>query len=134
MRAGGEQGCDLSRAWWRMARDELFLRPLRGFFRGRTVLITGASSGIGYDVATVLAGLGVRCALLARRQALLDELAARIAGAGGNALVLAADVTSPGEVRDAVALALHEFGHLDILVNSAGILETGLVETMDADA
>jgi NAD(P)-dependent dehydrogenase (short-subunit alcohol dehydrogenase family) len=117
-----------------MTRDELILRPLRGFFRGRTMLVTGASSGIGYDVALVLAGLGVRCALLARRQALLEELAARISAEGGDALPLAANITARDEVRDAFALALEEFGHIDILVNSAGILEPGPVETLDPDA
>ncbi len=117
-----------------MATDALILAALRGFFRGRTMLVTGASSGIGYDVALVLARLGVKSALLARRRTLLDQLASTIRDQGGGALVLAADVTRRDEVRDAIALALNEFGHLDILVNSAGILEPGPVETMDPDA
>jgi uncharacterized protein len=114
-----------------MAAEDLILGPLRGFFRGRKMLVTGASSGIGYDIALVMAGLGVKTALLARRQVLLDDLASAIRDHGGDALVLAADISRREEVRRAIARALSEFGHIDILVNSAGILEPGLVETMD---
>jgi NAD(P)-dependent dehydrogenase (short-subunit alcohol dehydrogenase family) len=114
-----------------MPADEMIFRPLRSFFRGRTMLVAGASSGIGYDVASVLAGLGVRMALLARRRSTLEQLASLIRDQGGDAIVLVADVASAEEVRDAVARALDEFGHLDILVNSAGILEPGPVSTMD---
>jgi NAD(P)-dependent dehydrogenase (short-subunit alcohol dehydrogenase family) len=114
-----------------MATEDVILRPLRGFFRGRTMLVTGASSGIGHDIAFVLAGLGVKSALLARRQVLLDDLASEIRHQGGDALVLTADISRAEEVRGAVARALNDFGHIDILVNSAGILESGSVETMD---
>ena len=114
-----------------MATEDVILRPLRGFFRGRTMLVTGASSGIGHDIAFVLARLGVKSALLARRQVLLDDLASEIRHQGGDALVLTADISRAEEVRGAVARALNDFGHIDILVNSAGILESGSVETMD---
>jgi uncharacterized protein len=114
-----------------MPTEDLILRPLRGFFRGRTMLVTGASSGIGYDIALMLGGLGVRTALLARRKSLLEDLASAISAQGGEALVLAADVTRRENARDAVARALSEFGHLDLLVNSAGILRLAPVETME---
>jgi NAD(P)-dependent dehydrogenase (short-subunit alcohol dehydrogenase family) len=114
-----------------MATEDVILRPLRRFFRGRTMLVTGASSGIGYDIALVLAGLGVKTALVARRQIPLDNLASVIRDQGGEALVLAADITRREEIRGAVDRALNEFGHLDIVVNSAGILEASPVETMD---
>jgi NAD(P)-dependent dehydrogenase (short-subunit alcohol dehydrogenase family) len=114
-----------------MATEDVILRPLRGFFRGRKMLVTGASSGIGHDIALVLAGLGVKTALLGRRQVLLDDLASAIRRQDGDALVLKADISRREEVRHAVARALNELGHIDILVNSAGILEPGSVETMD---
>ena len=60
---------------------------------GRTTLVTGASSGIGWAVALALAAEGVRVAVLARRQARLEALASTIAQSGGEALVLAGDVT-----------------------------------------
>src|SRR5207247_1507459 len=111
--------------------EDVILRPLRGFFRGRTMLVTGASSGIGYDIALALGGLGVRTALLARRGILLDDLAAGIRDRNGDALVFTADITRRAEVLEVAGRALKELGHIDILVNSAGILQAGAVETMD---
>lgn len=115
-------------------RESIPGRLASGYFRGRTALITGASSGIGRDIALGLSRMGARVALLARRRALLDELAGELAAAGSAPLVLAADVTRHDESRAAVAHALDEFGHLDILVNSAGILEPGSVEAIAVEA
>jgi uncharacterized protein len=116
-----------------MAAGRMILRPLRSFFRGRTMLITGASSGIGYDIALVLGGLGVRTALLARRQTLLEELAAAIRQQGSDALVLPVDVRRREDVIEGVARILDEFGHIDIVVNSAGVLLPAAVEAMNPD-
>jgi NAD(P)-dependent dehydrogenase (short-subunit alcohol dehydrogenase family) len=100
------------------------------WFRDRTVMITGASSGIGRDLATTFARMGAKVILVARRQAVLDELARDLAEAGGDVLVLAADVTRRADVRDAVDRALAHFGRIDVLVNSAGIAIPDRVETM----
>jgi NAD(P)-dependent dehydrogenase (short-subunit alcohol dehydrogenase family) len=100
------------------------------YFRERTVLITGASSGIGRDLALTFAKMGAKVALLARRAEVLETLALEIAHAGGEALVLAADVTSRAEVRDAIDRALAHFGRIDVLINSAGIAIPDRVETM----
>jgi len=114
-----------------MVAEDLILRALRGFFRGRTMLVTGASSGIGYDIALVLAGLGVKAVLVARRRVKLDELASAIRHKAGHALVLTADISQRQQVQEVVARALEEIGHIDILINCAGILEPGSVENMD---
>ena len=114
-----------------MVAEDLILRTLRGFFRGRTMLVTGASSGIGYDIALVLAGLGVKAVLVARRRVKLDELASAIRHKAGHALVLTADISQRQQVQEVVARALEEIGHIDILINCAGILEPGSVENMD---
>ncbi|HTQ23066.1 MAG TPA: SDR family oxidoreductase [Candidatus Binataceae bacterium] len=100
------------------------------YFRDRNALITGASSGIGRDVALGLSRMGARVALLARRTAHLDQLKREIEAGGGEALVLGADVTRPNEVRASVDCMLEAFGAIDILVNSAGVLIQGSVETM----
>jgi NAD(P)-dependent dehydrogenase (short-subunit alcohol dehydrogenase family) len=101
-----------------------------GYFSDRVVLITGASSGIGRDLALTLAKMGAKVALLARRTEVLETLAREISDAGGEAFVLAADVTRRADVRDAVDSALARFGRIDILVNSAGIAIPDRVETM----
>lgn len=102
-----------------------------GFFRSRTAVVTGASSGIGRDVALTLGAMGARVAMLARRQELLDELKQRIESAGGRALALGADMTRAPEVREAVDRTLEEFGKIDVLVNSAGVLIPGNLESME---
>lgn len=88
---------------------------------GKTCLVTGASRGIGYGAAQVLAAEGVRLALLARREELLHELADTIAATGAERpVVIGADVTAedaPQRIRNTVYNAL---GSIDILVNSAG--------------
>jgi len=105
-----------------MAVDNGFARSARGFFRDRAVIITGASSGIGYDLALAFARRGAQVALLARRKQLLEELCDRITATGGEALAIPCDVTVKDEVDRAVAEATQAFGQVDVLINSAGIL------------
>jgi NAD(P)-dependent dehydrogenase (short-subunit alcohol dehydrogenase family) len=102
----------------------------RGYFRDKTVVITGASSGIGEDVALGFARQGAKVALLARRKGMLDDLAGRITSAGGRALAIPCDVTKRSEVDSAIEHAARSFNRLDILVNSAGILIPSEVEKM----
>ncbi len=100
------------------------------YFRDRSVIITGASSGIGRDIALTFARMGAKVALLARRKAMLEELAEEIRAGGGEALPIAADVTRRAEVRAAVERTLAQFQRLDVLVKCAGIAIADRVETM----
>ncbi len=102
----------------------------RGYFRDRVVVITGASSGIGEDVAFGFARQGARVALLARRKSMLDDLAGRIEAAGGRAVAIACDVTKRAEVDAAVTQITRSFKRLDILVNSAGVMLPATVEKL----
>jgi NADP-dependent 3-hydroxy acid dehydrogenase YdfG len=95
---------------------------------GRVALITGASSGIGEGIALALAAEGVKVFATGRRQERLDDLKARIEAAGGEADVVAGDVTNEAFARDLVERTVKRFGKLDILVNSAGIMHFGKVE------
>lgn len=85
-----------------------------------TALITGASSGIGRALALRLASEGARVALVARREAELEALAAEITSAGGEALALPCDVADRDQVFAAAERALGRFGGIDLLVNNAG--------------
>ena|SRR5579872_421291 len=102
----------------------------RGYFRDKAVVITGASSGIGEDVALGFARQGARLALLARRKSVLDDVASRIKLAGGHAIAIPCDVTSRAEVDTAIEHATRSLGRLDILVNSAGIMIPSEVEKL----
>lgn len=95
---------------------------------GRVALITGASSGIGAATAVALARAGAQVAVSARRADRLEALAARIQADGGQALALPGDVTDETVAEQAVAATVARFGRLDILVNSAGIIQAGHVE------
>jgi len=89
------------------------------FFRGRLALITGASSGIGEAAALRLAREGLRLILVARRREKLEAVATRVREAGGQAHVLAADLTTDAD-RAHVLAAMHDLGPLDLLINNAG--------------
>ncbi len=89
-------------------------------FNGKTVVITGASRGIGADAARQFAAAGANLALLARSAEALDDLAAEI---GGNVLVAACDVSDHAAVTEALGKAHQRFGSLDVLINNAGVIE-----------
>ncbi|MFT7840871.1 SDR family oxidoreductase [Saccharothrix sp. BKS2] len=86
----------------------------------RTAVVTGAASGIGAEIALVLARSGAKVALLARRAERLAELAAKIEAEGGRALAVSADVT--GDLAPAVEAVHAAFGRVDLVVNNAGVM------------
>ena len=91
-------------------------------FRGRTVLVTGASSGIGRATALAFADSGANLVLVARRAAVLGKVAAEARKRGAKTLVTATDVTSADAVKASFARAVKRFGGVDIVVNNAGVL------------
>jgi short-subunit dehydrogenase len=91
------------------------------FFQNKSVLITGASSGIGEELAWQLSQLDARLTLTARRRELLDALAQRITKSGKPApLVVTAGVTHDEDLPKAVAEALRDYNKLDIVIANAG--------------
>jgi 2-hydroxycyclohexanecarboxyl-CoA dehydrogenase len=90
-------------------------------FQDRTVLVTGASRGIGRSIALRFAEEGARVAVVARTAAALEETAKQAVELGGKSLAIPADITSPGAAEECVAAAEKAFGPVDILVNNAGV-------------
>jgi len=99
----------------------------RASFRGKVALITGASSGIGEELAWQLAQQGALLTLAARRTDVMTHLAQRITdGTGSRALVIECDVTRDGDVENAVTETVRERGRLDIVFANAGFGVAGL--------
>ena len=102
-------------------------------FAGKTVLVTGASAGIGRALALEFAREGADVAVAARRMDLLEKVVREIEGLGRRALAVRCDVTREDEVRAAVAAAAGRFGALDVAVANAGFGVVGPVEQLTSD-
>ena len=89
----------------------------------KTVLVTGASRGIGAAIARHFAAAGAHVVMLARSGQTLDNLAAEIAETGGKALAIEGDVSRYADVERAIATTVDRLGRLDILVNNAGVID-----------
>lgn len=100
---------------------------------GKVALVTGASSGIGAGTALALAQAGATVALSARRADRLAALVAQIEAIGGKALALPGDMTVEAEALQAVEDTVARLGSLDILINSAGVMQAGKVEGADLE-
>jgi NAD(P)-dependent dehydrogenase (short-subunit alcohol dehydrogenase family) len=99
----------------------------------QTIVLTGASSGIGRCAAIHLAARGARVVLGGRNRVALDELAADIGGRGGSALPLPADVKSEADLRALARAAVDRYGAIDTWVNNASIFVQGSVDDITID-
>lgn len=88
--------------------------------QGKTIVITGASSGIGAELAVALASRGANLVLAARSEESLGQVKQRCEQAGARAITVATDVVDPEACRRMVERAVEAFGGIDILVNNAG--------------
>ena len=93
---------------------------------GKTAIVTGGNSGVGAATAVLLAKNGANVVISARRQAALEEVAAKIKAEGGSVLTVCADISKNEDCVNLVKATLDTFGSVDILVNNAGALDTGL--------
>ncbi len=100
---------------------------------GKVVLVTGASTGIGAEVARLLASKGARVALAARRKEKLDEVVASIKGTGGEAIAYTLDVTKKQQVEAVVSAVVADFGKIDVLINNAGLMPIRPMSEVNTD-
>ncbi len=103
--------------------------------KDQVALITGGSRGIGRGIAEAFAREGARVAIVYKgsREA-AEQTVGKIVAAGGAALALQCDVTSPEAAQETVARVRQEWGRLDILVNNAGVIQDGLFIRMEPEA
>ena len=91
-----------------------------GIFKGKRVIVTGASRGIGRAIAEAFAAEGARLTICARNAGVLEETRAALAAGGAEVQAVAADVTSTADCEHLIAAAVERYGGIDALVNNAG--------------
>jgi len=96
----------------------------------KVIVVTGASSGIGDAIARELSAAGARLLITARRA---ERLAALAAALPGPCATLAAAIQAPDTAQRLLDLALAQYGHVDGLINNAGLFVAGSVDTIDLD-
>lgn len=101
--------------------------------KNKTIIITGASSGIGESTAKKLAKHGANVVLTARRKDKLEELKLAIGKEGGKALVVEGDVTNKNDWKRIVGQAKEQFGSVDVLINNAGLMPLSYVKNLHED-
>ena len=101
--------------------------------KGKVVVITGASSGLGEATARLLAARGAKLVLGARRADRLQQLVAEIETARGEAIAVTTDVTRRADVEALVEAAVKRFGRIDVLVNNAGLMALAPLEKLKVD-
>jgi len=100
---------------------------------GKVAIVTGASAGIGEQIAKLFAKEKAKVVLAARREDRLNALKAEIEAAGGVALVVKTDVTVRQECKDLVRIAEEKFGPVNILINNSGIMPLTFVKNLHED-
>jgi short-subunit dehydrogenase len=101
---------------------------MKGYYQGKVIWITGASSGIGEGLAQVLASLGARLVLSARRETELERVKAGLAGDPAHYLVLPLDLEQPETFPGLVARVQESFGRIDLVIHNGGITQRAAVK------
>jgi short-subunit dehydrogenase len=102
-------------------------------FANQVAIITGASSGIGWGVAKLLAGKQCKVGLIARRQEKLEELAGLIRQSGGTAALAVADVSNRQQTLDAIGSLRNQLGPVDLLFANSGVGQPTPLEPMETE-
>ena len=94
--------------------------------KDKVVILSGGNSGIGACAAKLFAAEGAKVVISARRVEALDAVAEEIRQAGGEVLAIPCDISKPEQCAAVVAKTVETFGTVDVLVNNAGVLDSGL--------
>jgi NAD(P)-dependent dehydrogenase (short-subunit alcohol dehydrogenase family) len=97
-------------------------------FNGKTIIVTGSTSGIGRAAAEAFGREGASVVVVGRKEDVLTEVAGAVRGAGGQTVSCPVDVTAADAPERIVKTALDAFGGIDVLVNAAGVIASGTLE------
>src|SRR5918912_1340832 len=115
------------------AARQLLRRATHTDLRGQVVLITGSSRGLGLALARELARAGCRLVLCARGADALERAQREIAALGAEVLAVPCDISDQGQVRGLIERATQRFGRIDVLINNAGVITVGPLETQTVE-
>jgi NADP-dependent 3-hydroxy acid dehydrogenase YdfG len=101
--------------------------------KGKVVVITGASSGLGAATARLLSAEGANVMLGARRVDRIQSLADELNAKGGKAIAIATDVTDHDQVKNLVDAAVQKYGRIDVMINNAGLMPHSPLERLKID-
>jgi NAD(P)-dependent dehydrogenase (short-subunit alcohol dehydrogenase family) len=104
------------------------------FFANKVAFVTGATSGIGRACALMFAKHGARIACVGRKDEGLEQVTKEIGSFGGEALRLKADLANDNDVDNAVSETLASYGGIDLLVNAAGHISSGTIESTSMES
>jgi short-subunit dehydrogenase len=107
---------------------------MQGRIQGKVVVVTGASGGIGAEIARAFARAGARIVLSARNVPVLESLATELRSGGTETLIVPSDVTSAGDMQQLVREVVTSFGAIDILVCNAGVYVRGAVKDLPMES
>ncbi|GAC1444563.1 MAG: SDR family oxidoreductase [Chloroflexota bacterium] len=110
--------------------DNVMSRGQAADFQGRVALVTGGSRGLGYLLARQFAGEGCRIAICARNEPELNRARDELERGGAEVLAVRCDVADQTQVEHLIKTVTDHFGRIDVLVNNAGIIEVGPLESM----
>ncbi|MBR2892556.1 MAG: SDR family oxidoreductase [Clostridia bacterium] len=92
----------------------------------KIAIITGGNSGVGAATAELFAKEGAKVIISARRQAQLEEVAAKIEAQGGEVMPIVSDISKAEDAKALVEAVMAKYGRIDVLINNAGVLDSGL--------
>lgn len=98
---------------------------------GKVALVTGGAQGLGEAICRVLASSGVTVIVADIREEFAEKTASEISSEGGKAAALRLDVTDENQIQSSIDKVIEQYGHLDILINNAGIDVTVSIEELD---